>query len=839
MRKSSHLRGLSLWTLTLILACSGASYAAETVALSKKGAALLPIRLSPKATPAVRQSAADLARLLKAMSGADFTVEAQPAPAKAAIVLGLASDFPEVAKDVAWDLKNPIGREQYLMRTSGGSLLLLGATDAAVDYAAWDLLYRLGYRRYFPNEAWEIIPPARDLTLAIDVVEKPDYATRVIWYGWGLWDYNKTAYRAWQRANRAPGRFRLSSGHAYHKIMRRNKAAFKEHPEYLGLWKGERTSTKFCIANPELRKLVADYAVKEITRRPGTDSVSIEPSDGGRWCECEGCAAIGSISDRAVTLANVGAEALTAKVGEKYVGMYAYNQHSPPPTKVRVAPNVVISVATRFIRGGYTLEQLLDGWGKAGGKALGIREYFSSGGRDLPGQQLASNLGYLARVIPYYHSKGARFLTSEAADNWGPCGLGYYTATRMLWDIDEAKRVDHHLNEFVTTCFGKAAKPMHEFYTRLNGSDRPLLSDDLVGRMYRLLAEARSLTKDPAVHKRIDQLTLYTYYAECFRSYRNVRGAPRQKAFEKLIRTAYRMRTTMMVHVKGLYRDLPNRDRTVKVPKGCDWRTPAAKNPWKSDPAFTEAEIETMRKKGIAKHKLFDFTPVSFSSNLVPATNLKGVKKPTAMANGVTARGHRTFYLWVDKAPMDIKLTVTAGMIKHYRDRGPAKVSLYALADPTGNMTAKGSSLPDGKPRTVTLKTTFSGLHRLEVIDGSDMTRINWPKGLRVVADNSPDKKLRLAGGRWTLYFYVPTGCKEVAGYAAAKGGAIETPDGKAAHKFDGKKGFFRIPVAAGQDGKVWRINHVGGKVTLMTTPPFLARSAEELLLPHDLVEKR
>ena len=40
------------------------------------------------------------------------------------------------------------------------------------------------------------------------------------------------------------------------------------------------------------------------------DSVSVDPSDGLGWCECEACAAMGSISDRAVTLANAVAQGL-------------------------------------------------------------------------------------------------------------------------------------------------------------------------------------------------------------------------------------------------------------------------------------------------------------------------------------------------------------------------------------------------------------------------------------------------------------------------------------------------------------------------------------------------
>ena len=36
-------------------------------------------------------------------------------------------------------------------------------------------------------------------------------------------------------------------------IRHRHEKTFKEHPEYLGLWQGQRQSTQFCISNPGLR----------------------------------------------------------------------------------------------------------------------------------------------------------------------------------------------------------------------------------------------------------------------------------------------------------------------------------------------------------------------------------------------------------------------------------------------------------------------------------------------------------------------------------------------------------------------------------------------------------
>ena len=67
---------------------------------------------------------------------------------------------------------------------------------------------------------------------------------------------------------------------------------------------------------------------------------------------------------------------------------------------------------------------------------------------------------------------------------------------------------------------------------------------------------------------------------------------------------------------------------------------------------------------------------------------------------------------------------------------------------------------------------------------------------------------------------------------------SISTPDGKTALALaaEGAPGFWSVPVAPGQDGKLWQYTGKG-QLKLMTVPPYLARSATELLLPREVVE--
>ena len=168
--------------------------------------------------------------------------------------------------------------------------------------------------------------------------------------------------------------------------------------------------------------------------------------------------------------------------------------------------------------------------------------------------------------------------------------------------------------------------------------------------MYRHLSEAKQRTDHPAIHKRLHDLVLYTRYLERYFDYSTAKGEDRQKAFEDLIKHTYRMRQTMMVHAKALYRDLAARDKSVTVPKEAAWNVPEGKNPWKSSALFTSDELDAILSAGIAKRQLLAFEPVAFSTNLVPASRLKlpDVKDGSM---GLYSRGLRTYYTWVEKEP--------------------------------------------------------------------------------------------------------------------------------------------------------------------------------------------
>ena len=817
-----------------LLGATGALIAAPpAVQLAQHGRALLPIVVSPQASAAVRQQAAVLAEYLGRIGGAPFAVT--PGDGQTGLAVGVSGDFPAIRWEGNSHADRPGADELYLLRSHAKGLYVIGASEIAVQHAAWDLLYRLGYRQFFPGQPWEVVPKIDDLKIAVDALEQPDYAYRIIWYGCGTWDYNAEPLRQWQIRNRAAGSFQLNTGHAYDGILRRCRAEFRAHPEYLGLVDGQRSSSKFCISNPGLRKLVVRDALDWIAEHPDQSCVSMEPSDGGGWCECQVCRAMGSPSDRALTLANEVSAVLEEKYPGKYVAMYAYNQHAPPPT-IRARPRVIVSCATAFLTGGWTIDAVIEGWKRQGVAQFGIREYYSvnTWDRDLPGAAHGSRLDYLARTIPAFHAQGARFLSAESSDNWGPNGLGYYIATRILWDVREAGRVDSLVADFLQKAFGPAQQPMAQFYQLLNGRDLPLMSHDLIGRMYRLLREASAAGGDGSIQARLDSLILYTRYVELFRAYQTATGPQRQQAFERVIRHAYRMRRSMMVHTKALYRDLVGRDKAVTIPQDAGWSVPEPKNPWKSSTPWTREELDRMVADGIGANRLAELEEVSFRGPHAPAARLQLPDLPP-LADAQTGRNTQTFYTWFGKSPATLELKITGGLITGYRDRGNVQVDLFAAgADGERLVDHNAAVPPDGKQRTVLLKTDRTGLHKVVVSDGGDSTEVLWPAGVpRTIEISRASAALT---GRRSGYFYVPPGTRTVGGYGPRDpSGSIKDSGSHEVFRFSQLDGpdYFQIAVPPGQDGKLWSFHAVPGRLILLTVPPYFARTSSELLLPQ------
>lgn len=830
--------------IVFITLMSPISFAMEEATLAVDGLALMPIVVSPTASDSVVSSANKLAHYLGQITNADFQI-IRDNEAKG-ITVGVSTDFPDLALKDSFDSISVGEREAYVLKTHSTGVYIIGATELAVQHAVWEFLYQLGYRQFFPTETWEVVPQKKTLKVTLDIYDSPDFFVRLAprFAPWTDSDH----WNKWHERNRITSSFTLNTGHSYDRIYSDNKAEFDAHPEYLALVNGERrigSNIKFCISNPGLRELVVQWALRAFHNNPSLDSISLEPSDGDNWCECEPCAEMGTVSDRVVLLANEVAEAINREFTDKYVGIYAYNQHSPPPN-IEVHPNVIVSVATSFIRGGFTVNELIEGW-REQNATLGIRDYHDVHTWNWAKPRLArgGDINYLSERIPYFYEQGARFINSESSDSWGANGLGYYISARLLWDVNA--NVEELIEDFLEKAFGEAKEPMREFYHLIAVDKSFRTNEDLVARMYCLLGKALNLTQDPKVRVRLEELVLYTRYVELMFAY-EASNRNSQEATEAVFFHAYRMRDTMMVHIQALYREL-------RRYSGSNVTIPDQANPgnlkigapsedygnWKSSRPFSSEEIAIILAEGIQNNRILvlDFEPVSFSEELVPAAeklNLPNVPTGTFLR----WRGFQKFYTWFSAEKNELPLTVRGGMITHYQDRGNVRFKLYSPLEPFGDPVDEDESVPpDNTDYEIVLKSSFEGLHWLEWNDGNDMTSVSWPENWPMTMKSTLDEP-GLPQGRWTAYFYVPKGTKVIGGYTTAASGTLRNSKNNVVFDFtkmDGA-GFFSVSVPEGEDGKLWKFDNVNGSRMLMTVPPYMARNAQELLLPKEVVEK-
>ncbi|MCK5844030.1 MAG: DUF4838 domain-containing protein, partial [Victivallales bacterium] len=509
---------------------------ARKVVLANAGKANFAIVVSPTASEKTLSNAKILAEYLKRITGAEFAIK--KGDGSHGIALGVQSDFKKLPKLGDFAPSDPSRAEEYLIHSHPKGVLLVGATDLAAQNAMWDLLFRIGYRQYFPGKTWEIIPSIKKLAFAADDLEKPDYIMRRVWFGYGTYKENKEKYDEWRRKNRLASSFNIHAGHSYGGFIAHHKKAFAEHPEYFPVVDGKRKGPKLNIANPELRKLFVDAKLKSLKTHPNAISVSVDPSDGGGWDESPERLTIGSgsPSDQAVFLANQVADAVKLEFPEReiFVGMYAYYKHSAPPT-IRVRDNVRILVATAFRTTPLSLRKQMRGWSKMGA-SLGVRDYLSyaAANYDVPSRcGSAFNFKGIAGKFKNLHKWGAVLYSGESSDNWGINGLLYFAAGRLLWDVDDLKNTENLLNKFITDCFGPVSDDIGKYYHALSPAASPVLEPQLLRKLYDFIKAARSKNPGEAINARLDDLILYTRYLELYRKYISQRDAGKRVAAAK------------------------------------------------------------------------------------------------------------------------------------------------------------------------------------------------------------------------------------------------------------------------------------------------------------------
>ncbi|MFA4029681.1 MAG: hypothetical protein GDYSWBUE_000975 [Candidatus Fervidibacterota bacterium] len=818
----------------------------ETVLITD-GKANGAIVISSSAHEVIKDAASKLQMWLKEATGCEVPIKEPPHDGDA-VWLSLSSDAPNLAKA---HKTAELGDEGFAVVTLGKRTYVLANTPLGIRHGVYALLEHIGFRWFFPDPIWTIVPKLKSVTLKMSERQKPAFAYRRIWYEWGATTKRlRENYEAWMERNRQYGNFQVDCGHAYERFV--SHRLFNDHPEYFALVGGVRKPAQICITNPEVVQLGIDYALNAFRKRPELNMVSVEPNDGGGYCECQNCRSIGNPSEMTFHYANTIARALRKEFPNKFVGLYAYAYHSDPP-KFKLEPNVYVQVTTGFRYTKLSFEEQVEAFRRLGAK-VGVYDYFSvyPWSWDMPGTAKASRIYELAQSIKRYYELGLTTLDAESECNWAPCGVGYYIASKLMWNPElDPKEL---IADFCRRSFGRAEKPMRRLIERWAVGER--FSQRTLALALRDVNEAFSLEDEPQCQERIAFFGLYLHWLKLWHRYHRL---SQRTEFGKLIvdpkavidaahdwvvfsRRIYELgivHTYPMLFTEWFNARLSSLLRIEGVTKEMldTWR-----NERTDIPTLDEAkESVRLDLEEFKDEVVVELSWKSYSDELVPLVErMPQLKEAYANVKRSPLFVEMGAHYFLGKAGEEIEVSLKP-------QPGHTILGHWKLIEAlSGKVISEGDIKCEkpNEPASIKLKLPKSGLYCIEPPTGYwHVAELNFGgRCVSVRADRKKQMQLWTPSINTPLYFYVPKGTKSFV-IGVVGGGWPKTRiilrDGDNKVIADRElmpTDELSVLVPNGSDGQVWSIaiSTLRGIFEFYDVPPYLAAHPCELLVPKD-----
>ncbi|HQE82957.1 MAG TPA: DUF4838 domain-containing protein [Candidatus Hydrogenedentes bacterium] len=384
-----------------------------------------------------------------------------------------------------------------LPERSTGEIELPGVyADQGTCYATYDFIERFcNVRWYGPSETSMVFPSQKTLTVqGVDIRRSPALKCRdALWSGnwpfmqkqWGP-VMRQEVYLFWRRLRL--GGEKWACNHTFHP---KTIQAMFTNPEYQAQGKGR--GTQLCYTNPRLVEEVAQMArdffdgrrdVPEGWKAVG-NYFAIVPDDNSNFCTCEQCRALldsgkdmgtgqfssGTVSNYFFSFVNAVAREVRKTHPDKYIATLAYWNYALPPHGFEVEPNV--SVAPCLHTCVYAIHEemrendmrLYREWLQKAKAPMFLWNYYHHPMEPA----LIDKWKCFPNVMVHETAKSMRMFIRDGVRGIFVCGeqdmLEAYVIAK-LWD-DPAQDVDAILHEFFRRYFGAAAKPMEEFYRRI------------------------------------------------------------------------------------------------------------------------------------------------------------------------------------------------------------------------------------------------------------------------------------------------------------------------------------------------------------------------------------
>lgn len=777
-------------------------------------AARPPVVVAPEAMEdQVAFAVADLTNLLARMTGLPVALETGAYAGRAVHV----GDVP--ANRDLQAAARALGRDGFVLDISADAgVRIAGGSKFGAAYGALELLERLGVRWLAPGEWGEVVPRRETLELVPGRFEdRPVFAIRQfhaarVGRPFGEWARH-------MRHNRC--------GFGGHSGLVAPRHHGQAHPEWYAEVDGRRrpdaTHFKLCHANTGMvAQAVAEVRAALRKRRDNTNEVvhigyrhrtsdystlSISPTDGGGFCRCADCVALGSLSDRLQLFANHVAASIQDEFPGQQIGYYgAYSEHQEPP---RVpAHEQVLVLMTSWTK------SFFEPLSRPGNRAFREKVAAFSATcpklaiRDYDGLSVWWGFGpfTLADVhaadYAWYHQHGVQGIITEAHTGWGPWGYSYYLTSKLWWnpslDLDALKE------DYVRSAYGAAAAPMRRYHQRLDDAV-VYPSPTVLHAMRQDLEAAATLARRPDVRRRIDFLRAYYLLLDAHNRLQNGQAGAEDAML------ALRVLASIDAHVSPLHAGhfLPALDQA----------------PATVEPLSPEALRALLDAVELTKPR--DLTPWrdADDAHLQPW--------PAAGTNWVADMGANYRY-----GPHVMLIHAKSGERLRVTQQGPSRTE-YELTGPEWAVLTQGTAVGE---EIVDLTAGSDGIYRLTFSTRGNRPRIQVENRSAVVKAGGALQHLHPMH-RAILYFYVPRGTREFAIVAKADEPLYlqvfgPQPDAPPIlpRTLQKAKVFMEhvVAVPEGADGSAWRMQLDGEdkKVFLLGIPPLLASHPERLLIP-------
>jgi hypothetical protein len=737
-------------------------------------------------------------------------------------------------------LKN-FGPEGVYIKADTKSVLLIGNTALAVHQGVYIYLEQLGFRFLLPGEIWNVIPKLNTVYKPLTILTKPHYDYRWISNGHGYGGNKKVEsdFNTWAAANLLGGSFEIRTGHAYNEIVSGNAEIFKQHPEYFAqmVKKGELpVDPKFNVANRNLVNLVVEDASKRMEQYKkwgwSTNMISMEPSDGGGFCNTKECAAVGNTSEQVFYLTNAVARAMKIKYPGTWVGGLAYNEHILPP-RFNMEQNIFLMVTNGFNRTQYSTLDLLKMWKKKI-QRTGVYEYLSvyEGDNDLPGQLKAARTDWLKKTIRDYYDNGARAYLGESVIGWINRGPGQYLAAKLLWNKNV--NTDSVRKDFFLKAFENAAPQIRKLYDSWQYYPHKLPVESDMAEWFALVHQAYIAATNNLVKKRIEQIKIYLLYVYL---YTQLKKQATEESMMNVLRFANRNFESAAFATLPALVSLPGysgfRHLGYYAGKDQAWR--------KDDKPYGSEELEAFfqRAKGSLK-KGTTFSQFAKTGSFVkPEAVLKIPDKKFARSLHTFWGPVEYVFTIKEKSSMNF-IELRSGYAANPAVSRNVEVNIFPAALALKGTESEKSLLHFEQTSKIT-KEQFSlqslppGTYVLKVNDQNKMFILEFAPAISYSMVMKPDEKLltTTVANLNVFYFYVPSGVRNFRIHKTVIMKII-SPAGRLLDHTNNKDEVIDIEVKPGEEG-LWEINNQSGAVYIEGVPPYLGAHPAIMLVPASL----